>query len=311
MKQYTLSALIVSLILSGALYRAADAEGTDKPARPRPENSVSVEYTALGTDGFDQSRYSLKSTIKLFSLGSMKISAWFGGEYIATESAGYFPDELCDLNLGLGARDENNIFEVFINSRSDRPFHSMDETAAGMYVFHRVWPRPHGGLYAGLIYFPFEQIVPKKVVPVNVPFPFLMYLHATQELFVMAGIPTIVRWNPTEFLFLDFQYLPSRNITAWTGVRAGRAFRAGPEFAWRQHNYLIAGREDKDEKLYQDHKQAGLKVSYRLFYVVEISLFGGYLFDARCFTGEKYDDVNNERKVRDGLILSAEAKAVF
>ncbi len=79
-------------------------------------------------------------------------------------------------------------------------------------------------------------------------------------------------------------------------MRAGRAFRAGPEFAWRQRNYLIAGRKDKDEKLYQDHKHAGLKVSYRLFYVVELSLFGGYLYGARYFTGETYGDVNDERR---------------
>ena len=187
----------------------------------------------------------------------------------------------------------------------------MDEASAGMYAFHRVWRRPHGGLYAGLIYFPFEQLVPEEVVPYNVPFPFLMYLHATRELFVMAGIPTIVRWNPAKILFLNFQYLPSYNITVWTGVRTGRAFQAGPEFAWRQRNYLLAGRERVKEKLYQDTKQAGLKVSYRLFYVIELSLFGGFLFDGRYFTGEKFSDVNNRRRIEDGYVFTAEANGSF
>ncbi len=289
---------------------AADSGAKDTP-RPRPQNSAALEYTTHSTDGFDQSRYGIKSSLHLFTLGGMGITARIGAERVATTEPGYFPAELYDLTIGLGLRDENNIAEVMLNSRSDRPFHSMGEVSAGMYAFHRVWPRPHGGLFAGLIYFPFERIIPEEVVPVNVPFPFLMYLHAAPGLFVMAGIPTILRWSPAEFLFLDFQYLPSRNITAWAGVRAGPAFRAGPEFVWRQRNYLLAGRGDKDEKLYQDTKQAGLKVSYRLFYVVELSLFGGYLFDARYFTGEKYDDVNNERRLKNGYVFSAEARAAF
>jgi hypothetical protein len=86
-------------------------------------------------------------------------------------------------------RDDDTMAEVMLNSRSDRPFHSMDEVSAGMYAFYRVWPRPHGGLFAGLIYFPFERIIPEEVMPVSVPFPFLMYLHAAPGLFIMAGIP--------------------------------------------------------------------------------------------------------------------------
>ncbi|MCU0844752.1 MAG: hypothetical protein MUC76_07485, partial [Spirochaetes bacterium] len=241
---------------------------------PRPMNSVGLEYGALSTNGFDQSQYGVRSKIKLFGLGDGEIYARIGGEYISTDEDGYFPSNLYNLTVALGMRDNDNMAELMLNSRGDRPFHSMDEVSAGMYAFHRVWPRPHGGLFAGLIYFPFERIIPEEVMPVNVPFPFLMYLHAAPGLFVMVGIPTILRWSPAEFLFLDFQYLPSRNITAWAGVRAGPAFRAGPGFVWRQRNFLIAGREHKEEKLYQDHKQAGLKVSYRLFYVLELSLFG-------------------------------------
>ena len=304
-------AIALIMIIMASYRSEVPAAEASAPAVPRPVNSVGLEYGALSTNGFDQAQYGIRSKIKLFNLGDGEISARIGGEYISTAEDGYFPSNLHNLTVALGMRDDDNMVEVMLNSRGDRPFHSMDEVSAGMYAFHRVWVRPHGGLFAGLIYFPFERIIPEEVMPVSVPFPFLMYLHAAPGLFIMAGIPTILRWNPTDFLFLDFQYLPSRNITAWAGMRAGRAFRAGPEFAWRQRNFLIAGREDKDEKLYQDHKQAGLKLSYRLFYVVELTLFGGYLYDARYFTGEKYDDVNDERRLKNGHAFSAEAKAAF
>ena len=303
----------IALLLSIALplaHSALAAEGS-APSAPAPPHSAALEYTSISTDGFDQSTYGLKSTIQLFRPESTDIYTRLGAEYISTDERGNFPADLYNLTVSLGARNSDIIAEVMLNSRGDRPFNSMDEVSAGLFAFYRVWPRPHGGLFAGLVYFPFERIVPEEVLPVSVPIPFLMYLHAAPDLFVMAGIPTIVRWNPAKFLFFDFQYLPSRNITAWAGARSGRAFRVGPEFAWRQRNYLIAGREDKDEKLYQDHKQVGLKLSFRPLYVIEISLFGGYLFDTRRFTGETYGDVNDERKIDDGPIANAEAKALF
>ncbi|HSV97797.1 MAG TPA: hypothetical protein VLM75_12815 [Spirochaetota bacterium] len=80
-------------------------------------------------------------------------------------------------------RYNDNMVKVMLNSRGDRPFHSVDE--------------------------------------------------------VSAGIPTITRWSPMKFLFLDFQYPPSRNITAWAGVRAGPAFSAEAKAAFQGWSFPV------------------------------------------------------------------------
>ncbi len=245
--------------------------------------------------------------IKLFTWAMERFPRGSGGEYISTAEDGYFPSNLYNLTVALGMRDDRHMVEVMLNSRGDRPFHSMDEVSAGMYAFHR-YGSAHTGPVRGPHLLPLRAHHPRGGDAGKRSLRSSCTSTPRRACFIMAGIPTILRWVHGVPL-LDFQYLLPVTLRHGTGT-GGSRFRAGPEFAWRQRTFSSPGGGQGRKAL--PGPQAGRAQAYRTgFFMWLSSLFSAAISTTRALHRREIRRRERRAEAENGLAFNAEAKAAF
>lgn len=282
---------LITVAFRVTLGAAPDEAAIQKPAPPFriPDNSLEFSYDIVPGEEFRQETWTAAGKFTFLEYQGMKLQFLPRYERLTTESdSGYFPEKLYNASFSLRGEHRMAFFDVSLSSRSDRPFDSMQETNLGLFAFYNVLPAEHGGLFAGVIYFPYERIIPKSITEANIPFPFVAYRYVTPDVFLLAGIPFILRWNIRPLVF-SLMYMPFVNVSASLVYKITRAWGLGAEGASRSKNYSLADRTDHEQRLYINMYRMGVVNSVRLWFAELTVSFGG-VFGMKYYLGESYGD---------------------
>lgn len=299
------------MVLAPCLFSQQENKNPAEQKRiKKPDNQIFFTGTYLSIDSFDYRSYNFFSRIHLFKAFGLDFFSIAKADKIQAEdqTGGYFPKDLYNITFSLKAQNELFFMDAVVVSKSDKPFDSKDEIRPGFFAFYNILPTGSmgSGFYVGAIYFPFDSILPW-----NVPFPFFMYQYFSKDLTLMLGIPFFVRWNPLPFLSLNFFYLPVVDMKAFIDFYLSRTSRISLEGSWWSDNYTLAGRENRDEKLYFETQRIGLRFSQKIFFFLEWSLFAGRLISADYFKGESYSKGFGKKELNPSWVIEASMKTFF
>jgi hypothetical protein len=235
-----------------------------------------------------------------------------GARHVYTRTAAVLPDSgrpfpahLWDVRVGALYRRElpggwsaGGAFSA--SSPSDRPFGSPREQAYAVAGFVQA-PAAAAGDYWLL------ALTYDTAGEVRFPVPGVAYLwNPSDRLSASLGLPLAVAWRPIDGVRIDAGYLPVRRVRAqvtWEVTPRADVF-AG--FEWAGDAYLLAGRADRDERLFAYSKRVPVGVRVRVTEHGVLDLAGGYEFDRFYFAGRGYGDRGRDRiDVAPGAFLQA------
>lgn len=280
----------------------------DKPQK-RPDNvfDLGIERTPLSN--YEQNNFFFNSRFKTLSLEKFQIFFQIRLEYLQTEDKiGYYPQKLYQFTFSNRFETPNLFFsEIGLVERSDKPFENSNTLQLFTYTYYNFFPQENGGLYLGVIYFPFEKMFPDWLWFKKVPFPFFAYQYATNDFVLYASIPFMIRWKINSLFTFSLFYLPVYNIRSELQFTPSPFLMIGIEGNWRQKSFYLSDRENEREKIYLDTKKISLKM--RIFFFLECAL--GYTFDNKYYKGESVSDINQEIKLKDGFFYTLVLKYAF
>lgn len=225
--------------------------------------------------------------------GVMALSTDTGAILPDTKQA--FPDRLWDVEFGTAARRklENGWIvggDLTLASPSDRPFGSIHEMSVTADALLRVPWRDSLAWIFLLNYSNLREILP------DVPLPGVALAYEPGPHFqLLAGMPLLVRWAPTEDLELSASYVVLRTVRTRVSYRMLRRLSIYAGFDWDSQRFLRHDRDDADARLFYYEKRAGGGIRWDVTAGVYLDAGGGYAFDRFWFEGKKYSDRNNNR----------------
>jgi hypothetical protein len=206
-----------------------------------------------------------------------------------------FPEELWDLRAGTAFRHkfDNDWIggaSLTIGSASDKPFDSTDELLVQAIGFLRVPHRERNAWFFTLIYTNDQEFLS------GVPIPGIAYQWVPSPTFnAIIGVPfTAVEWKPIEPLTFEASYFPVRHVRARATWRIFRPLRAYVGFDWDSERYMLADRNDDDDRLFYYEKRITGGARFDLKHV-GVEVYGGWVFDRFYFQGDSYSDRGKDR----------------
>jgi len=172
---------------------------------------------------------------------------------------------------------------------------------------YNFFPTEKGGLFLGVIYFPFEKMMPDWLWFEKIPFPFFMYQYHDDDLVLNFGLPMFFRWKINSDWTCQVFYIPIYNIRSSLEWSIRKWLVPGVEFAWLQKTVYLSERTLPDEKVYFNSKNIGLKL--RLFYFIELK--AGYSFDTSFYKGEKVSDYHEKVKLKNSFYYTVSFSYAF
>lgn len=188
-----------------------------------------------------------------------------------------FPEQLWNLNLGMSyLRRFDNGWSLglltTLGSASDRPFHSLDETAATVGAFVRMPARNQRDTWTfSLLY--------QSAGPVNFPLPMVAYgWNPSEQLRVKFGLPFSLFWQPTEAVSVNLSYVPLLNIVARVNYQLVPRARLYGGYEYLNESYFLADRSNDRDRFFvlEQRLIAGLQWDVWTHATVEVN--GGYSF---------------------------------
>lgn len=220
----------------------------------------------------------------------------FDTEAVLPTSGRPFPDELWNLRLGTSYRHR---FEsgwiaggnLTVGSPSDRPFASMDELDVSATALLRV---PRGERDAWLFFLNYSN---QRDFLSGLPLPGLGYAYRPSEEFsaVIATGFVSVQYRPTEKLTLMASYAIFRTVDVRVTYQVFRPVRLWAGFDWTSERYLLADRQNPDDRFFYYEKRVRVGATVGLARQLYIDIAAGYSFDRFYFQGEDYDDRRTDR----------------
>lgn len=290
--------LPLALLLLLPALAAAQGRG-----RPPAEDSLLLSSAFSGRDGFDSRSAGLSAALGLGRAGGYALSASAGLEHHRTWTGGWFPAEVYDASFGLRAAGKKWSFGTGARSNSDRPFNSPSETDVNLDASTVLRRRgPHAVMF-GLNYSSRRSFLK------GVPFPYLSYSYTGERLTVF--FPFALTWKFTEASSLQASYFPPRYFSLSVSRKFSPALTLALSGGVQLRQYLLAGRADKDQALFLEQTQAGLKTSLTPAKGWEASLWTGWGFRGRYYSGEQYDEHRAVTRTGAGPLLGLNLKKLF
>jgi hypothetical protein len=207
-----------------------------------------------------------------------------------------FPEELWNIRLGTTYRHrfENGWiggFSLGVGSPSDRPFASAAEVAVNANAVLRV---RHQERHAWLFFLNYGSN--REFLP-HIPLPGLGYsYHPSDDLTAVVGTGFLsLDYRPIDRLTVRAYYAAVRTVDFRATYQVWRPVRVWAGFDWTNDRYLLAGRDDDDDRLFYYEKRVRAGVIIGLARQVFVDLAGGYAFDRFYFQGESYGDRDRNR----------------
>ncbi len=284
-------AAIVLLYSTSVVYAdSAAAEHIEKEPekkerkRGRPDHSLDLEYTLTSDD--ITSFYGAKAVLddKLFTIGStLSVYNTLKGEVI---SPGHdtLPVHLYSVSDSVMAQSQEYIAFVMVSSSSNRPFNSRDETGIMGVGGMQIWQSGSHGIMAAV------YASDSKIFKYNVPIPCLYYTYKDETLSVLAGIPSIVFWKIHPKLWYNFTFFPFLNIETSLKYKPLPFMSFGPVMEFKQEKFLIAGRDDKDSKIYRQYASIAMTFQSYITMFAGVYISAGYVPYNIYYQGNKIND---------------------
>jgi hypothetical protein len=267
-----------------------------------PDRSVSGQNTEMGL-----SRHQLRLFAPLlqekdhfeWSVVGGVTALFVDSGAILPDTGQAFPDGLWDVGFGTTVRWklENGWIvggHLGVESASDRPFNSIDETSINTVASLRVpWQESLAWIF-GIYYSNLGEF------PYPLPSVALAY-EPGRHLQVLAGLPLAIRWAPTGALEFFASYYLVRNIRARASYRLMGPVWLYAGFDWDNQRYFRHDRSDTDARLTYYEKRVSAGIRWDVTRIVSLDASGGYAFDRFWFEGETYSDRNfNRLDLADG-----------
>jgi hypothetical protein len=300
-----LAALLCSL--SVLAVRAQPPSARDARGGERSPTAIDISSEYIPCDTFCSRNYLLIVRDTSLFAGDITLMNTLRGEYRKTEHDEIFPQDLYRIGYMFRLGNQSIRFGGGISSNSDEPFESNDEIEYIAHAEFKVYENVRSSLYIGLLYSS-KQIFYRDYY---LPFPFFTYIYHDRTLFLSIGIPFIVRWMMAERTFFHFTYFPVYNINTDIGYRFFGFLSTSINMTWRQEKYLLADRENKDEKFFYDRKIVGLKVKPSIGRHFSLFLLCGYQFDGSYYYGEQFSDRRYENRIKSSSIVQFGINTVF
>lgn len=289
---------ILALLL--LLPSLAPAQGR---GRPPAGDSLQFSSSFSGRDGFDARSAGASAAFGLGRTGGYALSASAGVEHHRTWTGGWFPAEVYDASFGLRAAGKKWTFGAGARSNSDRPFNSASETDINLDASTVLRRRgPHSVMF-GLNYSSRRSFLK------GVPFPYLSYSYTGERLTVF--FPFALTWKFSEASSLQASYFPPKHFSLSVSRKFTRSLTLALSGGIQLRQYLLAGRADKDQSLFLEQTQAGLKASLTPAKGWEAALSAGWGFKGRYYSGEQYDEHRAVVRTGAGPLLGLNLKGSF
>jgi hypothetical protein len=207
-----------------------------------------------------------------------------------------FPDELWNIRFGTSYRHRFDsgwiaALTLTIGSPSDEPFASLSETDINTTAILRV---PSGEPGAWLFFVNYASN--REFLP-GLPIPGFGYAYEPSEQLsavVTTGFLSL-RYRPIDPLTFTATYVAVRTVDGRATYVVARPVRLWVGFDWTNDRFLLADRENTDDRLfyYEKRLRAGAIIGLARQVYTEIPV--GYSFDRFYFEGEDYGDRNHNR----------------
>jgi hypothetical protein len=270
---------------------------------------LELSFTYQPSDNFEITSYSVSFPHRFKKTDTYDITGNLKTEYFHTNNASNFPRDLYWIGYYLRFFSERQHIWLNTKSYSDKPFNSFDEIDIELIGAHRILQSEMSSLFIGLSYSTKQSFLK------HIPLPILLYEYDKKPLYILGGIPLLnAHWHITDELSLNLSYIPV--ITIVTGsvslkYRLNESFEMSLLADAEQSKFLIADRQNKDEKLFIEKIKAGLRISNWTSPSLKLSCFLGYAFKGRFYKGEKFNDKIDKVNIDDALITSIKIRYFF
>jgi len=286
--------LLALLLLLPSL---APAQGR---GRPPANDSLQLSSSFSGRDGFDSRSAGLSAAFGLGRAGGYGFSGSAGVEHHRIWTGGWFPGEVYDASFGLRAAGKKWTFGAGARSNSDRPFNSPSETDINLDASTVLRRRgPHSVMF-GVNYSSRRSFLK------GVPFPYLSYSYTGERLTIF--FPFAMNWKISAASALQASYFPPKYFSLAVSRQFSPSLTLALTGGVQLRQYLLAGREDKDQSLFLEQTQAGLRTDITLAAGWQVSLRTAWGFRDRYYSGEQYDVHRDQTRVKAGPLISFNLK---
>lgn len=271
--------------------------------RPQAEDHLQFSSAFSGKEGFDSRSAGLSSAFGLGRAGGYSLSGSAAAEHHRIWTGGWFPGEVYDTSFGLRAAGKKWTFGAGARSNSDRPFNSPSETDVNLDASTVLRRRgPHSFMF-GVNYSSRRSFLK------GVPFPYLSYSYTGERLTVF--FPFALTWKISEASSLQTSYFPPKYFSLSLSRKFSPSLTLALSGGIQLRQYLLAGRADKDQSLFLEQTHAGLRAALTPARGWEASLWAGWGFRGRYYSGEQYDDHRLVERTGAGPLTGLSLKKTF
>jgi len=279
------------LILLLALPAAARAQGLDiltgngRPAGAGERSRLSVFGGYSDAEGLAHRSAAVEGSAVLGR--GVGLDAGFSGHRVIKD--GWLPGELYTGALTLNARNRRNFFSAGIRSRSDRPFFSAYETDLALGASRTLSVSGPHSFSAGLMY------SSRRSFARHIPFPYVMYSYQSEKF--SFRLPFSASWRPAAGYELSASYMPPKYCAAAAEIKASEKLKFRAEYAFGALQFELARRRDKEESVFIEQANAGLRTEYAASRDYKLALWTGWTLRGRYYRGKTYDEHHDTRRI--------------
>ncbi|HEX4385093.1 MAG TPA: hypothetical protein VH083_19175 [Myxococcales bacterium] len=196
-------------------------------------------------------------------------------------------------------------FTLGVGTTSDKPFHSIDETAISATALYSMPASANSRWLFGL------NFSNNRPVLNYIPIPVVAWLFHYDTLEGSVGFPfASLRWRPAPAWDASAAIIAT-NISAEVGYRPVQPLRLSLGYAWAQQLWALADRADTSTRLFYDSMKTFAGVEFPIAPWLVMQLSGGYVFEERVFEGKSEFDRPVETAIAPNWFASATLKIPF
>ena len=239
-----------------------------------------------------------QGTQDLFTLGLRVGNDYLNNDVVFPSNNKAFPTELWDIGVtGSYIYKFDNGWiaggSLSLNSPSDQPFHSWNETNIGGSAYLRIPSGERNAWIFSLSYSPTGQI--------PVPLPGVAYFWMpNDQLRMNIGLPFTLNYRPNNDWMFDFSYMLLTNIHAQATYRIWGPIITYLAYDWENSAYWLADRADTGDRFFDYDMRVtyGVKVILDDHFMFDVST--GYMFNRYYAFGDTSALSNTQDRVNIG-----------
>jgi hypothetical protein len=196
-------------------------------------------------------------------------------------------------------------FTLGAGTISDKPFHSIDETAISATALYRMPASANSQWLFGLN---FSNNRPELNY---IPIPIVAWLFHYDTLEGAVGFPfATLRWRPAPAWDASLAVIAT-NVSAEAGLRPAPPLRLSIGYSWAQQLWALADRADTSTRLFHDSMKVFAGAEFPIAPHLAAQLNGGYVFEERVFEGKSEFDRPVEAAIAPNWFFSVMLKVPF